>query len=135
MDSDGFVHVADTSNHRFVKSTATGGCVDTWGHFLPSDHDDWDYEFDTPFGIAVDRRGNVYIADCKNARIQQWTSGGVFVPRGPAWESTAVNSPRRRASRSISRGKYSSPMAGTVKSWGSAALRWTPTATCTSSTH
>ncbi|MGB7962941.1 MAG: hypothetical protein WCF12_08305 [Propionicimonas sp.] len=79
VDGHGFVYVADTSNHRIVKFTATGDQVAMWGHFSPSDHDDWDDGFDTPVGIAVDRRDNVYIADCKNARIQQWTSDGVFV--------------------------------------------------------
>ena len=79
VDSQGFVYVADTSNHRIVKFTATGESIAEWGHFSPSDHDDWDDGFDTPFGIAVDLRGNTYIADCKNARIQHWTSDGVFV--------------------------------------------------------
>lgn len=79
VDAHGFVYVADTSNHRIVKFTATGDQVNTWGHFSPADHDEWEDGFDTPVGIAVDRRGNVYIADCKNARIQQWTSEGVFI--------------------------------------------------------
>lgn len=79
VDSHGFVFVADTSNHRIVRFTALGEHVDTWGHFSPSDHDDWDDGFDTPISIAVDRRGDVYIADCKNARIQQRTSAGTFV--------------------------------------------------------
>lgn len=79
VDCAGFVYVADTSNHRIVKFTAVGDHVDTWGHFSPSDHDDWDDGFDTPVGIAADRRGSVYIADCLNARIQEWTSDGVFV--------------------------------------------------------
>ncbi|MGB2978278.1 MAG: hypothetical protein WBB78_07125 [Propionicimonas sp.] len=79
VDTQGFVYIADTSNHRIMKFTAAGESLDSWGHFSPSDHDEWDAGFDTPIGIAVDHLDNVYIADCRNARIQHWSSDGVFV--------------------------------------------------------
>ncbi len=36
-------------------------------------------QFDEPAGVAVDSRGNVYVADRYNFRIQKLTSDGHFV--------------------------------------------------------
>lgn len=36
-------------------------------------------EFNEPMGIAVDKEGNVYIADSRNARIQKFSSEGDFL--------------------------------------------------------
>lgn len=85
VDGRGSVYVADATNHRILKFSAKGQFIATWGHFSSSDDDEWDDGFDSPFGIAVDHRGNAYIADCKNARIQHWTSDGVFVGSWSRW--------------------------------------------------
>jgi DNA-binding beta-propeller fold protein YncE len=36
-------------------------------------------QFDEPLGIAVDRAGNVLVADTRNARIEKFTSSGLFI--------------------------------------------------------
>ena len=38
-----------------------------------------DGEFDYPHGIATDRKGNVYVADCGNHRIQVFTDTGEYL--------------------------------------------------------
>ena len=36
-------------------------------------------EFSSPFGIATDSSGNVYVADTDNNRIQKFTSNGTYI--------------------------------------------------------
>ena len=38
-----------------------------------------DGQFNFPAGMDVDSRGNVYVADCSNYRIQKFTKNGVFI--------------------------------------------------------
>ncbi|MDI6809674.1 MAG: hypothetical protein QME66_11940 [Candidatus Eisenbacteria bacterium] len=47
-----------------------------------------DGQFASPWGIAVDGSGNVYVADTQNNRIQKFTSDGVFVAK---WGSTGID--------------------------------------------
>jgi hypothetical protein len=65
VDSDGYVYVADTYNHRIQKFDATGAFVQAWGTKGKGSG-----QFDQPCGIAVDSNGNVYVADTNNHRIQ-----------------------------------------------------------------
>jgi tripartite motif-containing protein 71 len=51
-----------------------------------------DGQFRNPYGVAVDRDGNVYVADSSNGRIQKFNSDGQFLakwssPRPPTPES------------------------------------------------
>ncbi|NEW06962.1 hypothetical protein GK047_13205 [Paenibacillus sp. SYP-B3998] len=71
VDSGGNVYVADNVNHRIQKLTASTGVWSEWkgnggvagGSALG--------EFGNPTGVAVDRIGNVYVADTSNHRIQK----------------------------------------------------------------
>ncbi len=36
-------------------------------------------EFDSPFRAAIDLRGNIYVTDVNNNRIQKFTSNGKFI--------------------------------------------------------
>ncbi|GCE01801.1 NHL repeat-containing protein [Embleya hyalina] len=90
VDADRTVYVADFLNHRVRTisaqrqvSTPAGppaedgtlrGCVDGPG---PS------ARFDGPFGIAVDRDGNVYVADFYNNRVRMVSRAQVFTVAGP----------------------------------------------------
>jgi len=72
VDSSGNVYVADSNNHRIRKitperevSTLTGsteGFADGTGTAAL---------FDSPYGVAVDSSGNVYVADRENNRIRK----------------------------------------------------------------
>jgi sugar lactone lactonase YvrE len=78
--SSGVVYVADTGNHTIRKITAAGvvttlagtagtnGSVDDTGAAA---------SFESPYGVAVDAGGTVYVADTGNSNIRQITSGGV----------------------------------------------------------
>jgi tripartite motif-containing protein 71 len=57
--------------HRF---TAAGEFLQRWGAdgFGPG-------QFDSPAGVAVDRAGNVYVADSDNNRVQKFSSTGHFI--------------------------------------------------------
>jgi tripartite motif-containing protein 71 len=61
--------------HRF---TAAGQFLQRWGAdgFGPG-------QFDSPAGVAVDRAGNVYVADSNNNRVQKFSSTGRFLTQWP----------------------------------------------------
>ncbi len=79
VDSAGNVYVADTDNNTIRKVTPTGavttlaglagsaGYVNTNGSAA---------RFYAPFGVAVDRAGNVYVADTRNNAIRKVTAAG-----------------------------------------------------------
>ena len=79
VDSAGNVYVADTDNNTIRKITPTGvvstlagladssGLVNTNGSAA---------RFNEPFGVAVDKAGNVYVADTRNNAIRKVTPAG-----------------------------------------------------------
>jgi len=72
---DGSFYVADGyGNSRVVKFSPLGNYLMEWGR-----KGDKDGEFNIPHGIDVDDRGNVYVADRENKRIQQFDPNGKFI--------------------------------------------------------
>jgi DNA-binding beta-propeller fold protein YncE len=57
--------VADWRNDRIQKFDATGHYLASWGTSGQGDG-----EFNRPSGVAVDREGNIYVADWGNERVQ-----------------------------------------------------------------
>ena len=79
VDGSGNVYVADTDNNR-IRRIAAGGVVTTLaGSGSPgaADGDGVAASFSGPFGIAVDRSGNLYVADTGNNLIRKITLTGV----------------------------------------------------------
>jgi RHS repeat-associated protein len=72
------VYVADTGNHAIRAVTATG--VMTFaGSGRPEDRDGTGQQagFKQPSGLAIDRDGNLYVADTGNEKIRKVTPAGV----------------------------------------------------------
>ena len=96
IDSGGNVYVTDFGNHRIEKFSASGVFERTWGKGVDmttggnlctlASGDDCQAgtagglggEMDSPFGIATDSSGNVYVGDGGNNRIQVFDTAGTF---------------------------------------------------------
>ncbi len=73
--NDGSFYVSDGyGNSRVVKFSPSGKYLFQWGT-----HGSKIGEFDIPHGITLDNKGNVYVADRQNNRIQVFDSTGVFL--------------------------------------------------------
>lgn len=78
VDSAGTVYVADASNHRIRKVMSTGEVTTLAGSSQGfSDGDGAAAQFNSPYGIAVDAWGTIYVADAGNNRIRKITPEGV----------------------------------------------------------
>ncbi len=72
---DGTVYVSDGyKNTRVVRFTREGRYLGEWG--VPGKGPG---QFDLPHGIAVDRSGQVYVADRENNRLQIFDSNGRYL--------------------------------------------------------
>jgi len=83
VDGFGNVYVADADNHAIRKITAAGEVTTLAGSGdlgVPAgDADDPTgraARFNSPFSVAVDGAGNVYVADTENHRIRKITAAG-----------------------------------------------------------
>ena len=77
-DGSGNVFVADSGNHAIRKVTF-GGVVSTLagtGVSGSADGPGTAASFNTPYGVAVDALGSVYVADWGNSKIRKVTPGG-----------------------------------------------------------
>jgi uncharacterized protein (TIGR03663 family) len=78
---DGSVYVSDTWNHRIQKFTKDGKPVKMWGQYgQPSpDIPESKNFFWGPRGIAVNSKGEVFVADTGNKRIVVFDSDGKYI--------------------------------------------------------
>jgi sugar lactone lactonase YvrE len=79
FDADGNMYVADSQNHRIRKITPAGVVSTFAGNGTAgfADGPGAAAQFESPFGVAVDAAGNVYIADTYNHRIRKINPTGV----------------------------------------------------------
>ena len=79
LDSFGNLYVADTGNHAIRKIAPNGSVTTLAGDGQPGDADGQGRaaRFYAPVGLAVDKRGNVYVADTYNDRIRRIAPDGV----------------------------------------------------------
>ena len=66
--------MVDSLNHRVQKFTRDGQYLAQFGTL-----GDGDGELNMPWGIDIDKRGNIYVADWRNDRIQKFTADGRFL--------------------------------------------------------
>jgi sugar lactone lactonase YvrE len=92
IDSKGNLYIADTLNHRIRKVNSAGtivtvagsGAISAVGHstggfgFSGDGGLAVDAQLSIPEGVAVDSRGNLYIADTGNDRIRKVDAGGII---------------------------------------------------------
>ena len=82
VDSAGHLFVADKGNNRVQEFGPDGQFMRTWGRNGGDGSSGLgNGEFKTPYSIAVDRSGQVYVADTANNRIQAFTGDGGFLAR------------------------------------------------------
>lgn len=86
VDSNGFLYIADGTNHRIKKYQTDGtyiGCIgggdDDFSTGCTSSAGSGDAYFYTPTDIVVGSDGTLYITDTSNHRVQRFGSDGSFM--------------------------------------------------------
>jgi len=97
VDTAGQVYVADTYNDRIRVIRTDGVVVTLAGGDRPGEQDGVgaDARFDTPSGVAVDRRGIVWVADTRNNAIRRVDRRGIVSTlfRGDPMDPEALRRP------------------------------------------
>ena len=70
IDQFGQICVVDSENHRVMRwcEGADEGTIIVGGHGKGKKAD----QLDSPRGLSYDDKGNIYVADCVNERIQKF---------------------------------------------------------------
>ena len=79
FDSKGNMFVVDSDGARVEKFDSEGKFLLAWGSKSLDGTIGQAGTFNQPWGIAVDKSGNVYVADTWNHRIQKFDSNGKFL--------------------------------------------------------
>jgi DNA-binding beta-propeller fold protein YncE len=101
VDDEGRIYVADSGNNRVQVFNPDGSFLRQWGSTCKLDTregcqpapagspgGDGQGQFNEPWGIAVDRDGNVYVSDTWNHRIQKFDGQGNFLTMWGRFDST-----------------------------------------------
>jgi sugar lactone lactonase YvrE len=108
IDSAGNLYIADSGNHR-IRKISPGGTVSTLAGSSVGFRDGQrtTARFNSPQGITVDSKGNVYVADAKNHVIRKIDSAGnVTTYAGTARSGGYIDGVRTKARFSSPRGVY-----------------------------
>lgn len=85
LDAQGNLYVADTGNSRILKWDQKGNCLLILGINKLDQDTGWlmageePGEFDCPQGVTVDDKGNIFVADSSNHRVQKLSPTGEFL--------------------------------------------------------
>ena len=74
VDSQGFILVADTNNHRIQKFSPSGQFSSSFGQ-----EGEIAGQFSYPSNIRLDNQDYIFVADCNGERIQKFDPTGCFV--------------------------------------------------------
>jgi sugar lactone lactonase YvrE len=97
VDKDGNIYIADTENYNIRKISISGNITILAGS--GSEQHGWRdgtglyAEFNSPMGVAVDKNGNVYVADYNNHKIRKITPSGVVTTLAGNGGSGSVDGP------------------------------------------
>ncbi|QJD86852.1 S-layer homology domain-containing protein [Cohnella herbarum] len=81
IDSKGNIYVADMSNHRVQMLDISTGSWREWGK-TGAQSGSTPGEFSSPTGVAVNGKGDIFVADFGNHRIQKWVFSKPDAPTG-----------------------------------------------------
>lgn len=73
VSPDGKTYVIDGGNHQVAVFDASGNRVATLG-----ERGEEDGQFESPVGLDINRKGDVYVADKGNSRLQMFSDDGRF---------------------------------------------------------
>lgn len=101
IDSGGNLYIADAAAHRIRKVTAAGVISTIAGTGARGFSGDGGpavaARLNTPYGLALDGRGNLYIADLGNARVRRVAFDGTISTIAGGDQSTPLVAPRNLA--------------------------------------
>lgn len=81
IDANGNIFVAEQGSHRVQKLDPYGASLAIWGGSGPNPDGSGDApgEFSSPYDVALDSSGNIYISDWGNSRIQKLAADGTVL--------------------------------------------------------
>ena len=68
--------LADTYTDRILKFDSNGKFITKWGSY-----GEGSTQFNSPSGISIDSKDNIYVADTDNDRILKFDSNGKFITK------------------------------------------------------
>jgi sugar lactone lactonase YvrE len=80
LDTSGNIYVADSSNNRIQKFDSQGNFLMQWGTIgdgSPGPENNGKFFF--PSSAQADSKGNIYVSDSGNERVQKLDSDGNFL--------------------------------------------------------
>jgi uncharacterized protein (TIGR03437 family) len=96
LDSASNLYIADSTRHRIRRIDTNGIITTVAGNGIEGFSGDGgaavNASFDFPIGVAVDRSGNIYVADGNNNRIRKITPGGIVTTFAGNGSASAVSS-------------------------------------------